>query len=919
MKLRQLRIDGFGKFNNKIIDIDSKNQLIFGDNEAGKSSVYQFIRTILFGFPKKREMLRDFTPINGAIYGGQLIFEDSIHGEVVVERFKEKNKGQAKVTLENGEVGNDNLLEQLIAPLTKETFDQIFTFQQEQLADLNQLNEAKLQHLLLAVGLTGSRRLSKMNDDFLKERQKLFKPNGRIPEINQKLRQLEKIDEQIAIVEAQEGTYQEKGRQLSQLTKKVSEIAKEKKYHTDLEKTILEQQKRFPMYIEWESLSKEFTNEPKATSELLEKVQLEIRHYEFLLGKEKELLESQHVNLETEAPAYQFYLENQHLFDELLEEQLMVESLSERRQLLEQQLKEYQASKATLFEKYHLSEKVVQVEISEEAEQAMLKLAHEEEDLIRQKVVLSNEKSRLSIRHKDVDLALTTAENQLTPIKSKSIESNSSGMDSFSKKLFSGLAFAVAILFLVLAVSIDVKWLYAPVVILVGLGIYGFLNANKMKKQEEPLSTESAKEDYLLQLTVADEVAHAVNELDLSLEEIEQKDKALQLEKERLSEQYGFSMKETMSLWLSRIPIYMQLQSIEEKEAEMLENLEEVDRVLVSYGESLSFAKQWVPVENKSTKDSFKAVKDFVSEQQSYLQNKAIATSNQETFQSQSHHIRQELSKVKESLLSLVTVPAVNSIEDIKIWLKKQESLDKSQSKKKSLELSLEDYFDLNKRYKLIDINQQLIRTKNKIDECNDQINAHQNEFQALKYEMTQMEKNGSLDVLYQEKENRLSKIKELSDQWIVYKLAEELTQEVFQYLSDQQLPALLATVTSYFKILTEEAYIKVLVKDGQLIVLDNKHQAWPIIQLSTGTKDQLYMAFRLGFVQLHHEDYEAPVIIDDGWLHFDTKRKQVLFRLLKGFSQRTQVLCLSSDKAVKEYYESQDLAIANIGKDDSK
>ena len=78
-------------------------------------------------------------------------------------------------------------------------------------------------------------------------------------------------------------------------------------------------------------------------------------------------------------------------------------------------------------------------------------------------------------------------------------------------------------------------------------------------------------------------------------------------------------------------------------------------------------------------------------------------------------------------------------------------------------------------------------------------------------------------------------------------------------------------------------------------------------------------MAFRLGFVQLKHEDYEAPVIIDDGCLHFDTKRKQVLFRLLKGFSQRTQVLCLSSDKAVKEYYESQDLAIANIGKDYSK
>ena len=156
--------------------------------------------------------------------------------------------------------------------------------------------------------------------------------------------------------------------------------------------------------------------------------------------------------------------------------------------------------------------------------------------------------------------------------------------------------------------------------------------------------------------------------------------------------------------------------------------------------------------------------------------------------------------------------------------------------------------------------------------------------------------------MLYQEKENRLSVIKDLSDEWMMYRIAEELTQDVFQYLSDQQLPALLATVTSYFKILTEEKYVKVVVKEGQLLVSDQQKKAWPIIQLSTGTKDQLFMAFRLGFIHLHHEDYQAPVIIDDGWLHFDKKRKTVLFRLLKGFSQRTQVICLSSDEAVRAY-----------------
>ncbi|MEG2254722.1 MAG: hypothetical protein RSC33_05300, partial [Vagococcus sp.] len=283
------------------------------------------------------------------------------------------------------------------------------------------------------------------------------------------------------------------------------------------------------------------------------------------------------------------------------------------------------------------------------------------------------------------------------------------------------------------------------------------------------------------------------------------------------------------------------------------------------------------------------------------------------------HHLRQDLASSKDKLLSMIDSPQVTDIDESKMWVKKQEMSQKSQSRRDELSLMLEDYFDLTKRYKLVGINQQLIQVKNEIDRCNEQINQHQNTYQGLKYELLQMEKNGSLDVLYQEKENRLSVIKDLSDQWMTYKIAEELTQDVFQYLSDQQLPALLATVTSYFKILTENRYVKVMVKEGQLLVVDQEQRKWPVVQLSTGTKDQLYTAFRLGFVHLHHEDYQAPLIIDDGWLHFDQKRKLVLFRLLKGFSQRTQVVCLSSDEAIRSYYESQDLDCIVIGKEEAE
>ncbi|MEG0550593.1 MAG: AAA family ATPase [Vagococcus sp.] len=919
MKLLQLKIDGFGKFNNQVFDVNSQNQLFFGENEAGKSTVYQFIRTILFGFPKKREMIRDFTPVNGAIYGGKIIFEDKLHGKITVERYKEKNKGQAAIQFENGQLGNELTLEKLLAPLTKETFDQIFSFQQEQLVELNQMNEVRLQHLLLTVGLTGSERLTKMSDVFLKERQKLFKPSGRIPEINQRLRQLKKLEQQIELVESQEATYQVKRQRMSELTQLINNADKDKNRQSELEKTILEQQKRFPMYIEWESLMKELSSDVEAPSTKIESVKHGLNNHRFLLNKEKELLESQSSNLEVESPAYQFYLENQSIFDDLLEDQLAVESMTERRQLLEEQLGEYRKSKETLYEKYRLSEEKINIDLSPEVEEEILALAKSEEELVREKVILSNEKSRLVIKQKDMDTQLTTVENQLAVIPTDEVENDSKKMtDPLSKKLFSGLSIAVSLLFLSLAVVLKINWIYIPVVALFGLGVYGFLTANKASSKEKHASKEVTQEDYLLQLTASDEVEHSLHELESQLADIEAKIVTLQDKKQEWADRYGFSMKETMTLWLSRIPIYMQLQDIQEKEEEMKKNLADADRVLHSYAELLTFSKQWIPIENKSTKEIYHEMKRFVDEQQTYLKDKAMASNNQQNFQGQLHSVKKQVEKSEQDLLALVGNSTVSSIEDVNIWLKKQELSKQSQSRIEELEVTLGGYFDLTKRYTLVDINHHLISVKNREDDYLETINQHQDEFQTLKYELSQMEKNGSLDTLYQERENKLSTIKELSDQWITNKIAEELTQDVFQYLSDQQLPALLATVTSYFKILTEGTYFKVFVKNNQLYVRDKEQKVWPIIQLSTGAKDQLYTAFRLAFIHLHTEDYEAPVIIDDGWLHFDAKRKLTLFKLLDGFSKQTQVICLSSDQAVKSYFETHDLSIVTIGRDEA-
>lgn len=53
MKIIRVEISGFGHFRQKTIEFSEGNQLFFGENEAGKSTLYHFIQTMLFGFSQK--------------------------------------------------------------------------------------------------------------------------------------------------------------------------------------------------------------------------------------------------------------------------------------------------------------------------------------------------------------------------------------------------------------------------------------------------------------------------------------------------------------------------------------------------------------------------------------------------------------------------------------------------------------------------------------------------------------------------------------------------------------------------------------------------------------------------------------------------------------------------------------------------
>src|SRR5699024_11411534 len=98
----------------------------------------------------------------------------------------------------------------LIAPLTKELFQQVFTFQQEQLMELDHLREKELHDALISLGITGSSQVFQKRQEYYQKAQQLFKKKGQKLLINQKLNEWKELQEKVQQKQNQEAYFSQR-------------------------------------------------------------------------------------------------------------------------------------------------------------------------------------------------------------------------------------------------------------------------------------------------------------------------------------------------------------------------------------------------------------------------------------------------------------------------------------------------------------------------------------------------------------------------------------------------------------------------------------------------------------------------------------------------------------------------------------
>jgi len=214
------------------------------------------------------------------------------------------------------------------------------------------------------------------------------------------------------------------------------------------------------------------------------------------------------------------------------------------------------------------------------------------------------------------------------------------------------------------------------------------------------------------------------------------------------------------------------------------------------------------------------------------------------------------------------------------------------------------------------DVEEEVVLTEEELKQMDQKIQNNRTSLQDLYYEKQEilyakhrLEQDTTLDDLYQERESLSEEIRELLLAYATKKTKAKFIDQLLSNLSQNELPDLLEKASSLLDILTNYEYGRILMSEQGFLVENKLGQKYSVVSLSTATKDQLILAIRFAFLMIG-EKRMSPVVIDDGWLHYDTKRKRQLMHLFQDFSQFNQIIVFSSDIVMKQLFEKENLPI---------
>jgi DNA repair exonuclease SbcCD ATPase subunit len=151
----------------------------------------------------------------------------------------------------------------------------------------------------------------------------------------------------------------------------------------------------------------------------------------------------------------------------------------------------------------------------------------------------------------------------------------------------------------------------------------------------------------------------------------------------------------------------------------------------------------------------------------------------------------------------------------------------------------------------------------------------------------------------YEDKKNQFNERIQVAD------IAAEKIVEISDSIKGDFMPLLKESISENFAYITDGKYEEVNIDDDMNITVtreDNKEKLIEIESLSGGTLDQLYLSLRIGLSNILSGNQNIPIILDDSFVQYDSNRLKKSIEMLARESERRQIILFTCQEREVEY-----------------
>ena len=905
MIIKKINVKSFGKLKNKEIELKDGLNIIYGENESGKSTLQSFIKVILYGVDNKKgkKTLSDrvkYTPLGESSFSGELLIEENGE-EILIDRSFGKTK-----KYDDGNILNNITGEKINKYSWQETGKDILNISSEGFKNtlfISQMGctvESSKQddvlNKIINILECGADEVSyKKIKNNLEENKKSLTNSRKTGKLDLlKIRESELLEERYKRVKIHEENIENelylKGlkEKRTDLNLKIEELELHKK---NLKKSELKNE--YENINEYLNKKEKLEEELKALLEELKDVQAicdlkklnnlrdEFKNYEFL----KESLKEKEDKIEK-------LKESIYEYNEKLKSYGILNEISNN---LETKLIELRIEDDRLRENYKVIQKVKE-ELYQLNEKKDDFLSHLNALKLNDDLVLQIEKDLEKYNNEKIYPSINANLKEEKNI----IEEESK---SFSRKIF---LFRVGeVISILLCAFLFISYFKSENIMTLALSILGmllfiFLLAKSSLNKKE-------KDNISKRINEIDELINEKKEIEVLKSKIDEYKQFLKVKDEysikETLEDYRFIKKELDILYVEikekeKSLILLKEDEIKEK---ILSNEAFIDKLLrvtgvASIDEILELSREKKSQEDLliRKKSEFNEIKEDLNQLnnrrleiegkiKAYLENTSLQGITLDEVYSRLEEIEAKI-EYKEGLKN-----KLNSVEEnCNLLLKGRDILEVKNG------LLYEESEVENEVYNSEEEILNEIKLKN-----NDLLNIEK-EIKDVEYLISSKELTcRSLFLIDEEIAEVKGKIKSLEKKLKGIEIATNYMEKAFKELQKSFGPVINKKVEDIFKDVTKGAYKDLRVsEDYNLVVKDTKsNKIMDASYLSSGTYDQIYLALRLGIIDIIFEDKKVPIILDESFTQYDDNRLKTMLDIIYKRVYKNQIILFTCQK----------------------